>query len=966
MNNKTFSWIPIYQELAEKLLGWRERQVELIEILKAAKAEGIPVGNLNDELTKGKRSPLTVMEPFTFFATFNRRIRDKFRTEIIKLIKENLGLTSPVPTDFEALPILNPLHAWFFAYGYERKPGTIDALWDFAQSVVKESPKAIPPELFIRCLRIRNVGLANLTMGMFWMRPDEYVALDANNVGYLRQKGISVSVKDWKSYLDLRGQIQTKFPGISWPELSAKAYEGSTDTARYWLFQGDPKLFDLVGALRDRALRTWQVNQHKKDIQRGDRVVIWLSGKDAGVYAFATVTSEVRELIESKEEAEYWHGGGAAGEPYTGVELRVDRVLYESPITKEVLMMNKDLADAPIGRQGTNFPLTAEQFQAIQSLTLKETDKRHYWLYAPGPQASYWDEFFDRKIMALGWDNVGDLSTYADQNAIHQKLQKVYPKDQSPNHDSLALWEFSKVMKLGDVVIAKKGRSEYVGYGIVMGGYVYQGERSEYRHVRQVEWVKRGNWPSGDFKIVPKALTDITYQREYVTELRHLIGIEEPTAQIPSSDLLPSKNIILYGPPGTGKTYKLRNEYMELFTDRQATLTPEERAAEVARDLSWWEVVAIALLDEKENRARVKDILEHPIVKARLKLASNRHPANMIWAALQTHTKDDCPHVKYTSRIQPLIFSKDENSIWSIDNEMVRAELPGLQERLNVFRKPPSDSEAVRRYRFTTFHQSFSYEDFIEGIKPQMENNEDGQLEYEIRKGVLREIVEEAIDNHPKPYALFIDEVNRGNVASIFGELITLIEDDKRLGEDHVLTATLPYSRDEFGVPSNLYIIGTMNTADRSVEALDTALRRRFTFREMRPDRTRVPKPPGLSIDLKRLFDVINARIARLMDLDHCIGHAYFMEIKDLNSLRRAFQNKIIPLLREYFYGNPAKVGMVLGERFVSRQDDKVPFASGSWGVDELDDKEVYIFNDVMDLEEEAFASIYAEASPSV
>ena len=199
--------------------------------------------------------------------------------------------------------------------------------------------------------------------------------------------------------------------------------------------------------------------------------------------------------------------------------------------------------------------------------------------------------------------------------------------------------------------------------------------------------------------------------------------------------------------------------------------------------------------------------------------------------------------------------------------------------------------------------------------------------------------MEEAIGNQPTPYALFIDEVNRGNVASIFGELITLIEDDKRLGEDNELKATLPYSRDEFGVPSNLYIIGTMNTADRSVEALDTALRRRFTFQEMRPDRSLVPQPAGLKIDLKRLFDVINSRIARLMDLDHCIGHAYFMEIKDINTLRRVFQNKIVPLLREYFYGNPAKIGMVLGEGFVSRLVEKVPFAIGDWGVDELDDK---------------------------
>jgi Cdc6-like AAA superfamily ATPase len=568
--------------------------------------------------------------------------------------------------------------------------------------------------------------------------------------------------------------------------------------------------------------------------------------------------------------------------------------------------------------------------------------------------------------MALGWDAVGDLSTYAERNAIEQKLGKVYPKKGVPKHDSRALWEFSRIMRPGDIVIAKEGQSKYVGYGIVESGYTYQGLRPYYKHIRRVNWLKRGGWSSGGHKIVTKTLTDITKYGDYVGELRQLIGIEEQIFPSSNSKLLPSKNIILYGPPGTGKTYKLRTEYMELFTDREAVLTPEERASALARDLSWWEVVAIALLDEKGNSAKVKDILEHPIVKARLKFASNLKPANTLWVALQTHTKDDCPNVKYASQIQPLIFWKDENAVWSVDEKLVSAELPGLVEKLSVFRKPPTAGEERRRYRFTTFHQSFSYEDFIEGIKPQMENIEDGQLEYEIRKGVLREIVKEAIDNHPKPYALFIDEVNRGNVASIFGELITLIEDDKRLGEDNQLKATLPYSREEFGVPSNLYIIGTMNTADRSVEALDTALRRRFTFREMRPERSLVPQPPGLKIDLRLLFDVINSRIARLMDLDHCIGHAYFMEVTDINSLRRAFENKIIPLLREYFYGNSAKVGMVLGERFVSRLAEKVPFSSGAWGIDELDDKEVYIFSDVTELKEEDFASIYAEAGPSV
>jgi 5-methylcytosine-specific restriction protein B len=172
-----------------------------------------------------------------------------------------------------------------------------------------------------------------------------------------------------------------------------------------------------------------------------------------------------------------------------------------------------------------------------------------------------------------------------------------------------------------------------------------------------------------------------------------------------------------------------------------------------------------------------------------------------------------------------------------------------------------------------------------------------------------------------KKYVFIIDEINRGNVSQIFGELITLIEDTKRLGAAEQLTATLPYSNDEFGVPPNLYILGTMNTADRSVEALDTALRRRFSFTEM---------PPVYDLEqlqlryhgivLSELLETLNKRIEVLLDRDHRIGHSYFLESPiDLQSI---FHNKIIPLLQEYFFGDYGKIGLVLGRGFVEVADN--------------------------------------------
>ena len=190
-------------------------------------------------------------------------------------------------------------------------------------------------------------------------------------------------------------------------------------------------------------------------------------------------------------------------------------------------------------------------------------------------------------------------------------------------------------------------------------------------------------------------------------------------------------------------------------------------------------------------------------------------------------------------------------------------------------------------------------------------------------------------ENVVKNFVLIIDEINRGNVSQIFGELITLIEEDKRLGKDEALMVTLPYSKEKFGVPSNLYIIGTMNTADRSVEALDAALRRRFSFEEMPPDSDLIRKEGKLKgtegklgeISLPNLLDTINKRLEKLLDKDHQIGHSYFISVKNLDGLKLAFQNKIIPLLQEYFFGDYGKIGLVLGKGFVEKVPNKSSFA---------------------------------------
>ncbi len=216
-----------------------------------------------------------------------------------------------------------------------------------------------------------------------------------------------------------------------------------------------------------------------------------------------------------------------------------------------------------------------------------------------------------------------------------------------------------------------------------------------------------------------------------------------------------------------------------------------------------------------------------------------------------------------------------------------------------------------------------------------------------------------------KPYVLVIDEINRGNIAAIFGELITLIEPDKRALGAEAASASLPYSKKPFSVPPNLHILGTMNTADRSVEALDTALRRRFSFVEMPSKPELIEQPEGLLVDLRRLLTTMNARIEQLLDKDHHIGHSYFMGIAEAEDpeaeLKRVFKNKVLPLLEEYFYGDAVKVGMVLGKAFVPQPEKKkgTPFAEG-YRSEEVETKPIYRINDPETLSLADFASIYA------
>lgn len=197
--------------------------------------------------------------------------------------------------------------------------------------------------------------------------------------------------------------------------------------------------------------------------------------------------------------------------------------------------------------------------------------------------------------------------------------------------------------------------------------------------------------------------------------------------------------------------------------------------------------------------------------------------------------------------------------------------------------------ELENRVKFVTFHQSYSYEDFIEGFRPNLHAN------IELKDGIFKEMVSDAIKDEENNYYLIIDEINRGNISKIFGELITLIEEDKR----DIYEVTLPYSKEKFKVPSNLYIIATMNSTDKSIATIDIALRRRFTFLKMKPNEELITFSHA-----KEVFNKLNTFIEEHLSEDYKLGHSYFMKIQNKEDLEFVKEYKIKPLLEEYFYAD--------------------------------------------------------------
>lgn len=589
-----------------------------------------------------------------------------------------------------------------------------------------------------------------------------------------------------------------------------------------------------------------------------------------------------------------------------------------------------------------------------EDLPIPVKEAKKYWLISIRDYENNWEKWQTEGIAAIEFDKLGDLTKYSSREEMQDKLKELYPGETGKTHSSLACYEFVHVLKPGDVIIAKRGTDFFIGYGIVDSTYFFDDYEVNFKNKIKVNWIKTGEWEKINAPIVSKILTDITKYPNYVKMILEQLDVEDRKKTPNSTETAywwlnanPKIWRIDDFELGQEQFYTSHNdkgnkrrvyEYFgqvkpgDLIIGYESTPNKKVKAVfEVTEGLhidddtneeqitfkinefvpyqaSWEELSAVKELDECEVMNNNQGSL--------FKLTQDEY--NIIVDRCKT-TQEEKEKYSKKNLLNEVFIGEDK-----LDNIINL-----LKHKKNIiFQGPPGTGKTfiAKRVAYTMlgrkdssfietiqFHQSYSYEDFIQGLRP----SDNGG--FQLKNGIFYELALRAQRDPKNDYFLVIDEINRGNLSKIFGELMMLIENDKRGNDFQICLTYSPNTK--FYVPENLYIIGTMNTADRSLAMVDYALRRRFSFIEMEPvfnDRFRnhlsALNVPSNMIDwLLNGLNEINELIEKDSNLgrDYRIGHSYFCSLDEKNielHLRNIISYEIKPLLEEYWFDNKTKV----------------------------------------------------------
>ena len=763
----SYTWIPLYSEIAHKLINYKSQSNKLIGMLIEMKNSGLTTISLEDKSNNGN-IPLEDIDPFTFFANFNRGITDENRIKILKFIKDKWSLSSNLPDDFSGIPIMNNQSSWFISFQKDRNNNDIQNLWNLFSEVINDQIKS---ETFNTVLQIKNIGVANITMGLFWINPEKFIGLDKNTVEYNEIKDDLTKYNfSFEKYKEIINNIIVKYTGKKLYEISNLAWINKKKSTSNIVQSANSSInikmhhknFNIILYGPPGTGKTYNtINQALSIILKNENDDILLINNEEikineikGILSKDNHAKEDREIIikvfkkyrENKQiEFITFHQSYSYEEFVEGLKPTISDKQENNSSSDLVYIIENGIFKKICERA----ELLANEKDLIYNF---DPEKIEFYKMSLGNTLKDEDYIFDycinNNVIAIGYGKQIDFTKCKNK----EEIINLYNEEIKDSSDFTieAMNRFKLWMKIDDIVIVSSGNKKFRAIGRIIGDYYYDDNKEiRYCHFRKVDWLFKGNILDVDQILKDKVFSQQTIYQFYKVDL---------------------------------------------------------------------------LIDN----------------------------------------------------IKELISSKT---------------------------------------------------------------------------------------NKKRNYFLIIDEINRGNISKIFGELITLIEEDKRLGMENELTVTLPYSKEKFGIPPNLYIIGTMNTADRSIALLDTALRRRFNFIEMMPDYDYLEDVSVGNINIKDLLMKINTRIEYLYDRDHMIGHAYFKELKydsSLIKLRDIFKYKIIPLLQEYFYDDWEKIKLILGDSFIKEKydDNDLKNIFGK-DVDDIAGKKVFELENIDNLDENSFIKIY-------
>lgn len=595
-----------------------------------------------------------------------------------------------------------------------------------------------------------------------------------------------------------------------------------------------------------------------------------------------------------------------------------------------------------INTVATDIDYFVGEYYIPQAAPIKKKDVK-YWIYSPGEAAKKWNDCTANGTMYLGWDELGDLSEYETRDEMIKSMQTTYKIDKSCKNASLATWEFVNEMNPGDVVFAKKGRSCILGRGVVESEYFFDDTLGEYKNVRNVKWEKIGEWTLDELTPL-KTLTDITKYTDYVNRLNALVedkSVPDEKCNYWYLCTNPKMFSIMDWPVGDTQEFTLKNangnkrQRPQNFLDAKAgdkvicyASSPIKQVTSLAIVCKEQDGETIEFektetlpypvdLKTIQNTPELQSVEGLPNFQGTLfKLTKDEYdkildlvresnaPINQK-TNLEQYTEEDFLNEVYLPKGE---FDRLKNLLGNKKNIILQG-APGVGKTFSARRLAYAmmGEKDDSRISLIQFHQNYSYEDFILGYKPSGDT-------FELQRGIFYKFCINAANDPNKDYFFIIDEINRGNLSKIFGELMMLIEKDYR-GQK----LTLAYNDETFFVPKNVFIIGMMNTADRSLAMIDYALRRRFSFFEMKPGfetegfkkyQSKINNPhfDNLIEMIKKLNESIKNDDSLGEGFE--IGHSYFCGQETVTDswLHQVIDYDIIPMLSEYWFDNKKEV----------------------------------------------------------